>query len=116
MQIAIQYEIYHCKIHKRYIHYFAGSRLGQETMCWDCVKEANDKKLKEELQRCRARDEFVLQFAHLWTDNLLGGISSVSITKTGIHVEIESSDEAFRQVPDIYMKYRVDKQIIGEPE
>lgn len=114
MLSAIKYEIYYCRTHKKFIHFFAGSRLGQETVCWDCIKEANDRKFKEESERNRARDEFAAQYSHLWSPNVVGGISSVTVSRNGLHVEIESSAEAFREVPDIYLEYRVTKQITGE--
>ena len=44
----IEYEIFHCQAHKKSIYYFKGTRVEQATMCWDCTREANNKKGKKE--------------------------------------------------------------------
>ena len=114
MQLEIKYQIYRCKNHKKTIHYFENSRVGQETLCWDCIREANNRKLREEKERTRAREQFAAEFSHLWVPNTLGGIASVTVERDGLHVAIESSSEAFSQIPNVYLKYQVHKQITGE--
>lgn len=111
---SVEYAVQFCGTHKKYIHYFPTNRLGNETQCWDCVKEANDRKFREQQEKERTKDQFSQEFAHLWAPQTEGGIEFVSLEKDGLHVHIQSSEEACRRIPDIYLEYQVHKQIVGE--
>lgn len=41
------YAIQPCLIHNIFIYYFISNKLMSETQCWDCQKEANQKKSKK---------------------------------------------------------------------
>lgn len=114
MNISGVYSIQSCKIHRLTIYFITSNKIANETQCWWCIREANDKKFREEKERTRAREQFAAEFSHLWVPNTLGGIASVTVERDGLHVAIESSSEAFSQVPNIYLKYQVHKQITGE--
>lgn len=113
---GIQYEVQHCTTHKNTIYFFPSNRIGKETQCWTCVKEANDRKFKIEQERQRTKEQFSQEFAHLWAPQTSGGIEFVSLEKDGLHVHIQSSEEACRRIPDIYLEYQVHKEIVGESE
>ena len=48
MDSANKYGKQYCPIHKIQIMYFKTNKLMDETQCWDCRREANKKKLKNE--------------------------------------------------------------------
>ena len=38
------YATQYCPIHKIYILYFVANKTMNETMCWECIRDANNKK------------------------------------------------------------------------
>jgi hypothetical protein len=109
-----KYSIQLCKVHKITIHYLKReSEAAQETQCWDCIKEANDKKFKREATARRAKEQFVEEFAHLLKINCEGGIVSVQIEKTNFNVVIETSQIACNSLPEEYQGFTINKQITG---
>jgi hypothetical protein len=44
------YAIQPCRIHNTVIYYFINNKLMSETQCWDCRREANQKKTKVKIQ------------------------------------------------------------------
>lgn len=108
-----EYAVFVCKIHKRIIHHFKRQTSFNETECWDCIRDANNKKSSQENKLKKAREEFSVEFTHLWTTSAPGGIVSAKITEGGINVSIESSSDVFNEVPNEYRGFAVSKQIVG---
>lgn len=46
---ADNYDKQYCEIHKIHIMYFKNNKLMDQTMCWDCQKEANKRKSSQSL-------------------------------------------------------------------
>jgi hypothetical protein len=108
-----QYTVFFCKAHKKYIHYLKRENGFNDTLCWDCWRDANLFKFKKESKLRAARKLFREEFAHLWTPNIIGGIVSTKIELDGINVSIESSVEVFNEIPNEYQGYVISKKIIG---
>ena len=115
MFTSIAYQIYHCKIHKKYIHFFKedSHRTGLHH-CWDCVHDELQKKSKQERKLLEAKSQFTIDYAHLWINNLVGGIVAIKIKDNELIIEIASSSEASNQVPNTYQDFSVIKEIVGE--
>lgn len=110
-----KYGVQHCKVHKITIHYIVTEESSfNESHCWDCVRDANDKKFKQKAKINKARKQFTEEFSHLWSANSPGGIVSVKIEENEIIVSIETSPDVSNQVPNEYLGFMVSKQIVGE--
>jgi hypothetical protein len=113
MNIPSKYNIHHCKIHRKYIHYFAIDNHLTGHHCWDCLRDRNNEKSVKERKLLEVQSQFRIDFAHLWNNNTLGGIISIKINDKELSVQIESSAEVLAQVPDTYLGYPVQKNIVG---
>lgn len=115
MLTSIAYQIYHCKVHKKYIHFFKedAHRTGYHH-CWDCIHEERDKKSRQERKLSEAKSQFSADYSHLWIDNLVGGITAVKIIDNGLTVEIAFSSGASNQIPSVFQGFQVIKEIVGE--
>jgi hypothetical protein len=115
MLTSIAYQIYHCKIHKKHIHFFKedAHRTGLHH-CWDCLHDEIQKKSKQERKLLEAKSQFAVDYAHLLVANLEGGIVAIKIKDNGLIVEIISSIEANSQVPNTYQDFKVIREIVGE--
>ena len=38
---TLEYQIFYCKVHDKYIYYFKSSKILNESVCWDCIRLAN---------------------------------------------------------------------------
>jgi hypothetical protein len=111
------YEIYamqYCSVHKTHIMYFKSNKIMNETQCWSCVYEVNQKKFNKERKLSQAKAQFAVDYSHLWVGNLVGGIVGVRVKEGGLTVEIESSPEAAQQIPETYQDFHIVKEIVGE--
>jgi len=113
MVTSLDYEIDYCKIHLKHIYFFKKDIIFKGFHCWDCIRESNQKKSKQEQKLLEAKSQFAIDFSHLWMGNLVGGIIAVKIKEHGLTVEIESSSEATQQVPDSYQGFHIVKEIVG---
>jgi hypothetical protein len=108
-----QYSVYTCKVHNKIIHYFKRDEHLKGFHCWDCIRDANNQKSNREAKLRHAREQFSVEFSHLWSTAMSGGIVSAKIVENEIQVSIESSADAFNEVPNEYRGFTVSKQIVG---
>jgi hypothetical protein len=55
--VKLDYKIQDCQVHKKRIYYLSSNAFAQESQCWDCCKEANDKKFRQEMARLREKEK-----------------------------------------------------------
>jgi hypothetical protein len=115
MSLPSKYKTFFCKIHRKHINYFASddAHITGNFHCWDCRHERNNEKSAKERKLLEAQSQFRVDFAHLWNNNMSGGIISIKINDKELSVQIESSAEVLAQVPDTYLGYPVQKNIVG---
>jgi hypothetical protein len=116
MNVPSKYKTFFCKIHRKHINYFASDdvKITGHFHCWDCIHERAAEKSAKERKILEAQSQFRVDFAHLWEPNTLGGIVSVKlIDNLELSVQIESSAEVLTQIPDTYLGYPVQKNIVG---
>jgi len=51
------YDQQYCGIHRVYILFFKANKIMDETQCWQCIRDANHRKWKEE-QALRDQQDF----------------------------------------------------------
>ena len=111
---AGEYEITYCKIHIKHIYSFRQDSHRRGFHCWDCSRDENQKKSKQERALLEARGQFCVDYSHLWNNNLTGGIVEVKIKEGGLTVQIASSPEASQQIPETYQDFHITKEIVGD--
>jgi hypothetical protein len=110
----VEYKVWHCKVHHITIHYLVKQdSISTETQCWDCIRDANNKKNSREAKLQLARKQFSEEFSHLWTPNVVGGIVAAKVDGNSINVSIETSADVLNQLPNEYRGFAVSKQIVG---
>lgn len=104
-----EYKSFYCKMHRKYIHFFKKDNSFNETPCWECIREANNKEFK----LTRIKDQFHQEFEELFSPNTFGGIVSVVVSHKEINVSIEDSSEVCNQLPKSYQGLVLNKLIVG---
>src|SRR5271165_4581280 len=114
MNDPLKYKVFYCKIHRKHISYFASDDHLTGHHCWDCLRDRNNEKSAKERKILEAKSQFRVDFAHLWEPNTLGGILTIKVMEGfELSVQIESSAEVLAQIPDTYLGYPIQKNIVG---